>query len=172
MTFDAEFHFYYAIILCVYGISTGFLYDLFYFFELFIKSKIFQAVLDILFWACAFFIYFYVNQKYKFSSQRFYFLLSFLGGFWLYYKSFHKILAICAQKVYNKVNKTLFKLKNNINIFFNKRKNNGRKKSEKYVDGVSIVGGTTSRCVGKHFGLPIRFNGKNSRKNKRLKARN
>ncbi|MBQ2717783.1 MAG: spore cortex biosynthesis protein YabQ [Clostridia bacterium] len=172
MTFDAEFHFYYAIILCAYGISTGFLYDLFYFFELFVKSKIFQAVLDILFWAFSFLIFFYVNQKYKFSSQRFYFLLSFLGGFWLQHKSFHKILAIFAEKVYNKVNKILFKLKNNINIFFNKRKNNGRKKSKKHIDGVSIVGGTTANRFGKRTSLPIRFNGENSRKNKRLKARN
>ncbi len=172
MTFDAEFHFYYAIILCVYGISTGFLYDLFYFFELFIKNKIFQAVLDILFWACAFFIYFFVNQKYKFSSQRFYFLLAFLGGFWLQHKSFHKVLAFLFKKVYNKVNKKLISLKNNITLFFNKRKNNGRKKSEKHVDGVSIVGCTAANRAGKRISLPIRFDGKNARKNKRLKARN
>ena len=94
-----QFH---AFLLCAAcGIAGGALYDLFYFFSYHFKQRPVPIAADVLF--CIVFAggYLFFSTALSLPPMRFYLFAGLCLGFLLYIKSFHKIVAFFAKKVYN-----------------------------------------------------------------------
>lgn len=92
----------YVFLICVAcGIAGGFLYDFLYcvrypFHKLWVRY-LFDALFCVLFAG----IYLFVSVMTGMPNLRFYTFLGCVFGLFLYLKSFHKIVAFLAKKVYN-----------------------------------------------------------------------
>lgn len=92
----------YCFLVCTLaGVAGGFLYDLCSAVRFFVRKKWVRIVSDVLF--CALFAAAYLGFSVWLGlpALRFYMFAACLCGFFLYRKSFHKTVAILAQKMYN-----------------------------------------------------------------------
>lgn len=91
----------------IYGIIYSFLSGI----KFFIKNRIINGILDVLF--CLSFGFLFVLYSYimNFTNFRFYMFIGLMVGFILYLKSFHIILAKYCKKIYNIIYKKLGKFK-------------------------------------------------------------
>lgn len=102
----------YIFIICLFcGVVSGVLYDFLYIVRCSlcgiqksaytVKDKIFLIICDLLY--CLVFAtgFIFVSVIFNFDNLRLYMLLGCIIGAIIYLKSFHIIVAICVQKVYN-----------------------------------------------------------------------
>lgn len=96
----------YIFLVCVTcGIAGGVLYDALYCIRYPFQSKWVKIVTDTLFFILFAGIYLFVSVLFELPSLRFYMFLGCIAGLFLYLKSFHKIVAFFARKVYNGITK-------------------------------------------------------------------
>ena len=95
--------FYIFLVCAVYGVFSGIIYDVFYCAVLPFKRSWVKIAGDLLFSAVFILLYIFLSLLFSFPAFRLYMFLGCLLGFYLYLKSFHKIVAFCAIKVYNKI---------------------------------------------------------------------
>lgn len=98
-----EFFVFLVCVTC--GIAGGFLYDFLYCVRYPFQAKWVRYVFDALFWVLFAGIYLFVAVMTGMPSLRFFTFLGCIGGLFLYLKSFHKIVAFFARKVYNAITK-------------------------------------------------------------------
>lgn len=98
---NAQSQFYLFLICTALGASGGVLYDFFYTIRTFLPKYAVRIACDILFCLCFGGIYLLVAVGMGFPALRAYFLFGCALGLFLYLKSFHKIVAISVEKVYN-----------------------------------------------------------------------
>ena len=95
---------FYIFLVCVTcGIASGVFYDVMYCAVLPFKKQWVKITGEILFSVLFTVFYLFVSLLFGFPAFRIYMFLGCAAGFYLYLKSFHKIVAFFANKVYNKV---------------------------------------------------------------------
>ncbi len=95
--------FYIFLICAAFGIFSGIIYDVFYCATLPFKRSWVKIAGDVAFSLVFIGLYLFVSLMFSFPAFRLYMFLGCLFGFYLYLKSFHKIVAFSAAKVYNKI---------------------------------------------------------------------
>ena len=128
--------FHYFALACSLGICCGLVYDVLYLFTGYLKSPITAGIRDFLFFPIMLVLYVHYANSFNFPSFRVYLAIASLIGFYLYLKSFHKVVAFFANKGYNFIGRSFKKLL--------KRKLNGRRKKGK---GVLRFGGNGDSSV-------------------------
>ena len=141
------------IMLCcfAFGGIIGFLYEPFYFLNLIIKSKLVNHLLNSVWWLIVSILFIFFSYYFNLGNFRVYKLEVILVGLLFYFNSFHKIIAIFLNRVYNKYDKFLKKRKL-------KRLKNDATKKEKSAFGtyfrrdnvVYNIGGNTRVPSNKH----------------------
>ena len=120
---------FYIFLACVtFGAFSGLFFSLFSVLKAFIKSKVFEIIIDIFLMfslSIAFSIFSYKNHL---PNIRIYMLAGVLIGLSMYLKSFHRILANFAKKFYNIITHKLNKGKGKVN---------DRNKSKKSYSGLN-----------------------------------
>lgn len=107
-----------------FGGIAGFLYEFFYFFMLVFKHKCVKHLLTFTWWVCVAFAFVFFNYFFHLGNFRVYKLAVIIVGLLFYKNSFHKIIAIFLNRVYNKYVSFLKKKKS-------KKVKNDRAKKEK-----------------------------------------
>lgn len=95
--------FYIFLVCAAFGIFSGVIYDVFYCATLPFKKSWVKIAGDVVFSLVFIFCYIFVSLLFSFPAFRLYMFLGCVVGFYLYLKSFHKIVAFFAAKVYNKL---------------------------------------------------------------------
>ena len=95
--------FYIFLVCAVFGVLSGVIYDVIYCAVLPFKRQWVKIAGDLLFSAIFIALYIFLSLLFSFPAFRLYMFLGCAVGFYLYLKSFHKIVAFLAAKVYNKV---------------------------------------------------------------------
>ena len=126
MKFEADGQFYYAIISLATGYLSGVLTFIFEVPRL-LKNKIIRLICAIVRAAIAAVLFVAVKYYYNFPDLRFYMPICFLLGFITYKKTFAQIIAIFAEKLYNKLTKNFNLWRKRINDAREKKKNSRRK---------------------------------------------
>ena len=90
------------------GVIIGVFYEFFYLLKLFFQGKVFKEILDAVWISSSAFIYIQISAEYSFPNFRLYTLAFIVIGTIIYLFSFHKIIAIFLNRVYNIIVK-LFK---------------------------------------------------------------
>ena len=93
--------FYIFLVCCMLGIAGGALYEFFFLLRTVFRATWVRCLGDGVF--CLLFggAYLFVSVMLGFPNVRLYAIAACMLGFFLYEKSFHKIVAFCAQRVYN-----------------------------------------------------------------------
>ncbi len=84
------------------GVMCGFLYDALYFIRSLYRKRWLRILCDFLFCMEFAVLYVFFAVILGFEALRFYHLLGCVLGFFLYLKSFHKIVAFFSEKLYNR----------------------------------------------------------------------
>ncbi|MCI9504334.1 MAG: hypothetical protein HFE26_02925 [Clostridia bacterium] len=87
------------------GLVGGIFYDILYLIRYPFRAKWVKITVDALFFVLFAGIYLFVSVLFELPTLRVYMFLGCLAGLFLYLKSFHKIVAFFAQKVYNGINR-------------------------------------------------------------------
>ena len=95
--------FYIFLVCAVYGVFSGVIYDVIYCAVLPFKKGWVKIAGDLLFSAIFILLYLFLSLLFSFPAFRLYMFLGCAVGFYLYLKSFHKIVAFFALKVYNRI---------------------------------------------------------------------
>ncbi|MDE6411097.1 MAG: spore cortex biosynthesis protein YabQ [Clostridia bacterium] len=95
--------FYIFLVCAAFGIFSGVIYDVFYCATLPFKKSWVKIAGDFAFSLIFILLYVFVSLMFSFPAFRLYMFLGCAFGFYLYLKSFHKIVAFSAAKVYNKI---------------------------------------------------------------------
>lgn len=95
--------FYIFLVCAVFGIFSGAVYDLFYCATFPFKKSWVKITGDVMFSLVFILLYVFASLLFSFPAFRLYMLLGCAFGFYLYLKSFHKIVAFSVRKVYNKI---------------------------------------------------------------------
>ena len=95
--------FYIFLVCTLFGAASGVIYDVIYCAVLPFKKSWVKIVGDLLFSAIFIVLYLFLSLLFSFPAFRLYMFLGCAVGFYLYLKSFHKIVAFFARKVYNKI---------------------------------------------------------------------
>ena len=95
--------FYIFLVCAVYGVFSGVIYDVIYCAVLPFKKRWVKIAGDLLFSAVFIVLYIFLSLLFSFPAFRLYMFLGCAVGFYLYLKSFHKIVAFFALKVYNRI---------------------------------------------------------------------
>ena len=95
--------FYIFLVCAVYGVFSGVIYDVIYCAVIPFKKSWVKIAGDLLFSAIFIALYIFLSLLFSFPAFRLYMFLGCAVGFYLYLKSFHKIVAFFALKVYNKI---------------------------------------------------------------------
>jgi len=140
---------FYVFLACVtFGAFGGILFSLFSIVKTFAKSKIFDAITDVLCMIILSLAFSVFSYKLNFPNLRIYMLVGAMIGLTTYLKSFHRILAKFAKKFYNIIVQK-FKI--------NKGKKNDRNKSEKVDSGINGGGSIATLHLGGNNGLSNDF---------------
>ena len=90
------------VAVCLFiGVIIGVFYEPFYFLKLIFKHNIIGQILNGLWLFLSSFIYIFISTIYNFPNFRGYILIFIILGCLIYLFSFHKIIAIFENKVYN-----------------------------------------------------------------------
>ena len=95
--------FYIFLVCALYGVLSGAIYDVIYCAVLPFKKSWVKIAGDLLFSVIFIALYIFLSLLFTFPAFRLYMFLGCALGFYLYLKSFHKIVAFLAGKVYNKI---------------------------------------------------------------------
>ena len=95
--------FYIFLVCALYGVISGVIYDVIYCAVLPFKKSWVKITGDLVFSAIFIALYLFLSLLFSFPAFRLYMFLGCAVGFYLYLKSFHKIVAFLAAKVYNKI---------------------------------------------------------------------
>lgn len=87
------------------GLASGVIYDIFFVIKKFCGGRVFDVVLDILFFIVFAAIYIFISFLFEFPAFRFYMFFGAQLGLLMYIKSFHILFANAAKKIYNKLNR-------------------------------------------------------------------
>ncbi len=102
-----EYSLFFNFIICVTcGIVGGFVYDFLYCVRYPFRQKWVRIVTDVVFWIFFAGIYLFVTVLIGMPDLRFFAFIGCILGLFLYLKSFHKIVAFLAKKVYNRLNRS------------------------------------------------------------------
>lgn len=101
MTDGNQFYIFLVCASC--GIAGGVVYDMFYLLRTFVRVRAAEIAADVCFFAFFAGMYLFVSLLFGLPDLRFYMFLGCLIGLLLYLKSFHRIVAFFAEKVYNRV---------------------------------------------------------------------
>ena len=93
------------------GIAGGALYDVFFLLSRAFRHRAVHIAADALFCVAFSGVYLLFSLSFALPSMRLYQFLACALGFFLYLKSFHKIVAFCADSVYNKIRPLLQKIR-------------------------------------------------------------
>ncbi len=149
------------IVICVgIGVLSGVIYDILYFFTEYFNNKIVNFLKDIIYFILTSFLFTSVSSLANLGNFRVYMALCVLLGWFLYMKSFHKIIAKTYIKVYNVINKLLIKVKN----ARRKEKPSVIRRNEWNSNVVSYIGNGKRVSNNRHY--------KKTRKDKSIKQRN
>ena len=99
MTDASQIFVFFACTAC--GIASGVLYDVIFCACYPIRAKWVHIVADIFFFLLFAGLYIFVSVMFSLPSFRLYMLCACFIGFFLYLKSFHKIVAFFMEKIYN-----------------------------------------------------------------------
>lgn len=161
MSFSAEYHIFYAVILCSVGIFCGIIYDLLYCIRVIAKKNFFvTAFCDLVLWLVYGVIYVKTVFFYKIDAPSLFLIGVFVAGILLYIKSFHKIVAKFLEKLYNKVVEKYFS-----------RKKDERRKSKKTRRGRGVFRNNTLVYSSSYSYLPDSNDKHKKGRNRRIKTR-
>lgn len=99
MTDGSQIFVFFACTAC--GIASGVLYDVIFCASYPFRSKWVHIAADIFFFLLFAGLYIFISVVFSLPSFRLYMLLACFIGFFLYLKSFHKIVAFFMEKMYN-----------------------------------------------------------------------
>ena len=98
---SGQFH---IFLLCVLiGVVGGILYDALFFVRSMYRRRWLRILCDVLFCICFAIFFVFISLWLDLPAVRAYFLLGCILGLLLYLKSFHKIVAFFAEKLYNSI---------------------------------------------------------------------
>ena len=141
---------FYVFLACVtFGAIGGALFSIFAPIKWFLKSKIFDAILDVFCMIVLSVVFSVFSYKYNFPNLRAYMIFGALIGLTMYLKSFHRILAKFAKKFYNII---VQKFKKGMG------KKNDRNKSKKANSSVNSGGSITAIYSSDNNGLSNNIN--------------
>ncbi len=147
-----------VFLACVFiGIICGVSYLPFYTVLLFIKNKIIKQVVKGLWLGLSSLIFIAVNLIYEFPNFRAYMVVGVGVGIYLYKLSFHKVFAILLNKVYNRINKLIKKLK----------VSNERRKEKAGILGVSVGANNVNHDISGNINISTRRNIHSKKQNSR-----
>ena len=95
-----------------FGGIIGFVYDFINAFLLPLKKGVGKHFINLIWWVVVAFLFVIFNYFFRLGNFRLYKLAVILVGLIFYFNSFHKIIAFFINKVYNKYDKFIKKLKN------------------------------------------------------------
>ncbi len=155
------------------GVVIGVYYEIFYFISLFFKNNFIKHSLKTLWLASSSIIFITLSFAFEFPNVREYMFLGVFLGCLLYKLSFHKVIAILLNRVYNIITITVIKLKKR---FLDTHE---RRKEKKSVLGGARRAYNVHHDIGGDSSLPARrdtYSKKQNREarrgNKCIKARN
>ncbi|MBE5744312.1 MAG: hypothetical protein E7358_06335 [Clostridiales bacterium] len=155
------------------GIIVGFYYEIYYFISLFFKKNFIKHGLKILWLLTSSIIYTSLSFAFEFPNVREYMFLGVIVGCLLYKFSFHKVIAILLNRVYNIIKVTIIKLKKRFLDTYERRK------EKKGVLCDTSGANNVYHDIGGNISLPTcrntysqKQNRKTRRGNNRFKARN
>ena len=93
------------------GVVIGAFYEIFYLLKLIFKGKVFKEILNAIWIFLSSFIYIQISTSYSFPNFRVYTVVFMVVGVIIYLFSFHKIIAIFLNRVYNIITKIFKKVK-------------------------------------------------------------
>lgn len=114
----------YFLISIFIGLIIGFYYEVYYFLGLFSKNKVYKEILKILWLSSSSIIFIYLSKLFEFSNFRLYMFVGVAVSLLLYKLSFHKLIAIFLNRVYNIIKKIFFRIKNR--LIYESRKEKAR----------------------------------------------
>lgn len=101
-----EYSQFFNFLICITcGIAGGFVYDFFYCVRYPFHAKWVKIVTDVIYWVFFAALYLFVSILTGMPNLRFFTFAGCVIGLFLYLKSFHKIVAFFARKVYNRLHK-------------------------------------------------------------------
>ncbi len=95
-----QFFVFLVCVLC--GVASGPVYDLIYCARYPVRAAWVRIATDVLFFMLFCGLFLFVSVVFSLPTVRFYMFGGCLAGFFLYLKSFHKIVAFFMEKLYNK----------------------------------------------------------------------
>ena len=147
-----------VFLVCVFiGIICGVFYLPFYTALLFIKNKVIKHAIKGLWLVLSSIIFITVNLVYEFPNFRAYMVVGVAVGVYLYKLSFHKVFAILLNKVYNRINKLIKKVK----------ASNERRKEKAGILGVSVGANNVNNNLGSNINLSTHRNIHSKKQNSR-----
>ncbi len=150
-----------------FGGIFGFISEVFYAVSLFFKCKVLKHAITCFWCVCCAFLFVFLNFYYNLGNFRLYKLIVIIVGTIFYYYSFHKIIAIFINSLYNKIVKKLSKLKK----VLKKQKNVGTKK-EKSAIGVNIGRNYATVYISGNNSLSNGGNSSKAQRNKKVRRGN
>ena len=103
---DGSQIYYFLICVCL-GACSGVVYDFFYCLRVPFKSVWARIIFDALFCVVFAFVYIFSSVLFELPSLRLYTFAGCVIGLLLYLKSFHKIVAFFAGRVYNSISQVI-----------------------------------------------------------------
>lgn len=84
------------------GIIAGVLYEFFYLIRRFVKLRALKIFFDVLFFFLFAAIFIFVSVVFDFPKMRLFMIIGAFLGFFIYNRTFHRIVAFLIEKLYNK----------------------------------------------------------------------
>ena len=122
------------------GGMCGIFFSVAYFLKRIVKTGVFAVLFDVIAFACTAFLYAFAAFTLKFPSYRLYMTAGVLIGIFFYMESFHILLALCAEKLYNifVIKLRALKSKRKARVKDDENEGNGRKRKSNGRKGKRI----------------------------------